>query len=152
MSKKKNIEPEEVLFGVRFGYNFTGSNRMDEATYVLMNPYMVDAPPLLLSSYMEYKVLLGSILERTPFAFKNIAGERPAWNFQKGERHFNGGAYYAGVKFLTPSKENMLEDVKRDLENEFDDNTDIAYLPYEISGRVDPNADYDRIDTIQSYG
>ena len=118
---------------------------------------MVDAPPLLLSSYMEYKVLLGSILERTPFAFKNMEGKPPAWNFHKGERHYNDVSYYSGVKFLTPSMENMLDDVKRKLEEEavrdeydFEKNTDIAYLPYEISGRIDPKSS-ERIDHIQSY-
>lgn len=137
MSKKKNIESEEVLFGVRYEEDFGGVGRKNEATYVLMNPYMVDAPPLLLSSYMEYKVLLGSILERTPFVFKNIKGKSPSWNIYKAEKHFNGDSYYAGVKFLVPSDRNMPDGMQRSLDDNFEVPNSIAYLPYEITGRKD---------------
>lgn len=128
MSKKKNIEPEEVLFGVRFEEDFGGVGRKNEATYVLMNPYMVDAPPLLLSSYMEYKVLLGSILERTPFVFKNIKGKAPSWNFHKAEKISNGDSYYSGVKFLVPSDRNMPDGMQIRLDEDLEAPNSVAFL------------------------
>lgn len=135
MSKKKNIEPEEVLFGVHFEEDFDVVGRRQEATHVLMNPYMVDAPPLLLSSYMEYKVLLGSILERTPFVFKNIKGKAPSWNMHNAELIPNGDEYYSGVKFLVPSNREIPDRINVAFNGDLDITNSVAYLPYEITGR-----------------
>lgn len=80
--KKKNIDAsEEQLYGLNL--RDYGTNRLESnSDQVLVNPYLIDAPQLLLSSYMEYRILLGSILERAKYAYEGNQSLMPVVNYR----------------------------------------------------------------------